>query len=158
MHDQDQDTTDFQKSLAWLRAFAPHITTVYVLGAPGGRFDHSMAAIHTLYMNSDIKMYLVSNESMAFLLLPGPRHVIQVDTQTQGPTCGLLPVGSEGVRMNTEGLKWNLDSSMPLQFGKLVSSSNAFDVSPSELTTRHSVLATTNKPVVFTVQIDLSKI
>jgi thiamine pyrophosphokinase len=107
-------------------------------------------------MNPDLKMYLLSAESMAFLLLPGPRHAITVNTQIQGPTCGLLPIGSEDVRMETEGLKWDLDTSMSLQFGKLVSSSNALNPLPSG-SSRHTVYATTNKPVVFTIQINLTK-
>lgn len=117
-----------------------------------------MSAIHTLFTNQDLQIYLLSTESMAFLLSPGLTHSITIETESQGPTCGLLPIGSDTVVMETIGLKWNLNPAMPLRFGGLVSSSNAFDVNPGSESRRHTVTASTDKPVVFTVQIDLSQL
>jgi thiamine pyrophosphokinase len=159
IHDKDQDTTDLQKSLAWIFSkVSQESCTVYVLGALGGRFDHSMAAIHTLYLYPSLKMYLLSAESMAFLLTPGLRHEIIVQRDVLGPTCGLLPIGAENVVMETKGLKWELDQSSPLQFGGLVSSSNAFAVAAGPSSAYHTITASTNKPVIFTIEIDLSRL
>jgi thiamine pyrophosphokinase len=49
------------------------------------------------------------------------------ETQTglgEGPTCGLIPIGCRCEGVKTKGFKWNLDGSVPLEFGGLISTSN----------------------------------
>ncbi|KAJ3285655.1 cAMP-dependent protein kinase subunit [Borealophlyctis nickersoniae] len=125
----DQDTTDFQKCLAIIEeveAGRGEKHEIIVLGALSGRFDHTMASIHTLFLVPEPRMmYLVSGESIAFLLRPG-LHRIECYRSLEGPTCGLIPIGVSVAKVVTKGLKWDVDKSMPLSFGKLVSTSNAF--------------------------------
>ena len=35
-------------------------------------------------------------------------HLIDIDHDTMGQTCGLLPVGVDAANVKTSGLKWNL--------------------------------------------------
>ena len=104
---QDQDSTDFQKCLSFIKTHDPSIQTWIVLGALGGRLDHCMASIHTLHTLPDKRIFLFSNESLAFLLTKG-QHTIKGDTTLVGPTCGLLPIGVPEAILTTQGLKWNL--------------------------------------------------
>ncbi|KAJ3185992.1 cAMP-dependent protein kinase subunit [Gaertneriomyces sp. JEL0708] len=98
---------------------------ILVWGALGGRFDHVMSAIHSCYLFPARKIWLLGEDSVAVLLKAGT-HDISVSTHLQGPTCGLIPIGGTA-KCTTSGLKWNLDPSMPLSFGGLISTSNAFD-------------------------------
>ncbi|KAJ1545062.1 hypothetical protein HK405_008174 [Cladochytrium tenue] len=166
--ESDQDSTDFGKCLRQLTArrrdaLSSHNggvggcdpdagwwTDLIVLGGLGGRFDQTMASINTLYqLDPDISAYLVSNESIAVLLRTGYQHVITCDTLVEGPTCGLIPVGVETALVRTSGLRWEIDHSMPLSFGGLVSTSNAF--APDEENSRFKVVQVeTSAPVIWT--------
>ena len=42
--------------------------------------------------------------------LPQGEHIIHVDRQVLGPSCGMLPVGIDSTMLTTEGLKWNLSA------------------------------------------------
>ncbi|KAL3910991.1 MAG: hypothetical protein SGARI_001859, partial [Bacillariaceae sp.] len=63
----------------------------------------------------------------------------------EGPTCGLIPLGCRCDSAVTSGLKWDLDGTMPLEFGGLVSSSNR--VMKEVLTVKAS------HPLVFTAEL-----
>ena len=95
-----------------------------VLGALGGRFDHDMANINTLFKWTKHfdSLILLSEENMVQLLEPG-RHEIIPDRNLEGPTCGLIPIGFPVQNISTSGLKWNL-TKQGLTFGGLVSTSN----------------------------------
>jgi len=71
---------------------------------------------------------------------------VQVQYQVgEGPTCGLIPIGCKARNVITQGLKWNLDGSIPLEFGGLVSSSNRM--------MDDTVVVYTSDPLVFTAEI-----
>lgn len=40
------------------------------------------------------------------ILLQG-EHVIEIDHETYGPTCGVLPLGVESSHVETKGLRWD---------------------------------------------------
>ncbi|TPX64556.1 thiamine diphosphokinase [Spizellomyces sp. 'palustris'] len=125
---------------------------VVVLGALSGRFDHIMSSIHTLFMVApERKVYLVSSESVAFLLRPG-MHDIRCNKEIEGPTCGLIPIGVTTARVVTQGLKWNVDQSTPLSFCSLVSTSNAFAEDSGNEPVVH---VETDAPVVWTVEVNM---
>jgi len=63
----------------------------------------------------------------------------------EGPTCGLIPIGCLCEGVETEGFKWNLDGSVPLEFGGLVSTSNRAEDSV--------LVIRCQKPLVFTAEI-----
>jgi thiamine pyrophosphokinase len=63
----------------------------------------------------------------------------------EGPTCGLIPLGCRCESIRTTGLKWDLDGSMPMEFGGLVSSSNRIMQPVVTIEASH--------PVVFTAEL-----
>ena len=63
----------------------------------------------------------------------------------EGPTCGLIPIVGRCERVVTTGLRWNLDGSVPLEFGGLVSSSNRV--------VDDLVTVETSSPMLFTAEI-----
>ncbi|KAJ3153683.1 cAMP-dependent protein kinase subunit [Geranomyces michiganensis] len=162
----DQYSTDLQKCLQVFRENSeqppPAITAdtlppplpsdVVILGALSGRFDHVMASVHAVFMaEAARKVYLMSGESVALLLRPGA-HEITCKKSLEGPTCGLIPIGVNVAHLVTEGLKWDIDHSMPLSFGTLVSTSNAFAENASETVI---VRVKTDAPILWTVEVNL---
>lgn len=161
-YDPSQSTTDFQKALkliedaqaasirspSSLQGAPPKRWTVVAFGAFGDRFDHELASINTLYRfcRPFDRLILMGERMTAELLLPG-RHVIRPNSQLEGPTCGLLPIGGRCDAVWTSGLRWNLRGS-PLQFGGVVSSSN--DMVPHAVDGRLEVRVTTTHPLVWT--------
>ena len=78
---------------------------------------------------------LISSYTTDWLLLPGT-HTISFDNddksshQTTSPNisrlkhCGIIPLGQPCTRIETTGLRWNLERNQTLAFGKLISTSN----------------------------------
>ena len=53
--------------------FSLQFSSVYVLNGVGGRFDQTLANVNTLYSrgdNDDLSVYLVSEDSLSFVLEP----------------------------------------------------------------------------------------
>ena len=75
-----------------------------------GRLDHVLANIDTLFHAArltDIPVYLVSGRSLTCLLKPG-KNVIEVNDDSRGHWCSLVPIGRPCQRVTTTGLKYNL--------------------------------------------------
>lgn len=137
--------------------------SVFVYGAFGGRFDQEMASMQALYRWAGEfrhRMILYSDETCAFLLPSGVRNEIRLPLVTgklqggeeveqikvgEGPTCGIIPLGTKCESVVTTGLKWNLNGSAALEFGGLVSTSNRIieDV----------VTVQASHPLIFTAEI-----
>ena len=119
-------------------------TTILIYGAFGGRFDQEMASMQALYKwgpKFSYQIYLYSDETCAFLL-PGDHQQTHIrlpfygdanptftessssSSMGEGPTCGLIPLGAKCDECVTDGLKWDLDATMSMEFGGLVSTSN----------------------------------
>ncbi|KAF9084556.1 cAMP-dependent protein kinase subunit [Mortierella sp. GBA35] len=170
----DQDSTDFMKCVELVRARDPShsITTttptslssdtsvipskessehlqasnlgIIALGGTGGRFDQSMSSIHHLYiLNQERNATLISDESIVILLGPGT-HEITCSLEIEGPTCGIIPVGSSEAILTTTGLKWDIED-WKTSFGTQVSTSNALVGS--------KVTIKTTAPVVWTTEV-----
>lgn len=148
--DSDQNTNDLDKALQLIKtkqdefySFPPSNRRVCVYGAFGGRFDQEMAAIQALFNWSGTfqhKLVLYDDNTCAFLLPDVIRNEIRLpfygesppnedknasdDLVGEGPTCGLIPIGHRCEFVRTSGLKWNLDGSVALEFGGMVSTSN----------------------------------
>eukprot|EP01083_Nonionella_stella_P113425 334374_1 len=125
-----QDSTDLDKCLEYLHQNSGNDgqkspSTVVAYGAFGGRFDHEMAAVQSLFTFSDRfeRILLISESNQAELLRPQVRHILYCHPNLEGPTCGLLPVGSRCREIFTQGLIWNLDG-QAMEFGGLISTSN----------------------------------
>lgn len=133
---------------------------VIVYGAFGGRFDQEMASLHALYKwgpKFDYQLFLYNDETCAFLIPPNTLCEIRLpfyDTHCsdccdgtigEGPTCGLIPLGSPCDSITTTGLKWNLDGSLPLGFGDFISTSNRVMEPVVTIQSSH--------PIVFTAEL-----
>ena len=129
---------------------------VYVYGAFGGRFDQEMASIQALYKwgkTFQYNMFLYNNETCAMLLPPSYRNEVRLADNwkhgTEGPNCGLIPIGCRCDSVITSGLKWNLDA-QSLEFGGLVSTSNRI--------IEDTVVVHTSQPLIFTAEISALQI
>lgn len=100
------------------------IDTIIALGALGGRLDHILSNISTLYSFRDIQLVLCGDGNLTRLLRAG-RTIIRPNLDVEGPTCGLVPMDGPAVA-TTQGLRWNM-TRMAMRFGGLISTSNIID-------------------------------
>ncbi|XP_062547872.1 thiamin pyrophosphokinase 1-like isoform X2 [Armigeres subalbatus] len=127
----DQNATDFTKSLMALQStgYADKISRVLVLCESSGRLDQIMANINTLFLAQKIlphkAVFLRSSNSLSWLL-PTGNHLINIPSRLvhERIWCSLIPIGHRVIG-STSGLRWNLDNRV-LEFGNLVSTSNAY--------------------------------
>ena len=143
------------------------IRRAFIYGGFGGRLDQEMGVINALcvwgkkeaFQHTNLAVY--DEENCAFVVPKIPiKSEIRIrfpDNCTtnddsnakqtcvgEGPTCGLIPIMGRCKSVVTTGLKWNLDGSMPLEFGGLVSSSNHI--------TDEVVTIETSSPLLFTTE------
>lgn len=77
-----------------------------LVGAFGGRIDHTLSNINTLYTHQHLRLVLCGEGSLA-RLIPKGHTTIQPDLSLEGPECGVLALGAPATASST-GLKWNL--------------------------------------------------
>jgi thiamine pyrophosphokinase len=130
---KDQDTNDLEKSIrAILAAKKDEWKKIAVYGALDGRLDQTMASIQCLFKFSQYPIILYNERTTARLLQGnGALNTILIHTKEEGPSCGLLPVGSKCDWVYTTGLQWNLNGES-MEFGGLVSTSNLILPSPTD--------------------------
>lgn len=128
----DQNFTDFTKCIRIIldRIGKNEINAKYILVHVGvsGRFDQVIGNIQTLFHivpNTNIPIYLISDENITFLLEKGCHKIMLNDNFSDG-YCGLIPIGRPCRNVTTKGLKWNLEHN-ELEFGRLVSTSNVWN-------------------------------
>ncbi|EFQ33748.1 thiamine pyrophosphokinase [Colletotrichum graminicola] len=130
IHDPDQYSTDFGKAVSWIRSNHGPNTDIVALGGLGGRVDQGLSQVHHLYLfqpgpdYAQGKLYLVSGQSLTFLLKPG-RHSIRVregGDDVFGKHVGILPIGGTS-HITTKGLEWDVEN-WETKFGGHVSTSN----------------------------------
>ncbi|KAG0223510.1 hypothetical protein BGW41_005469 [Actinomortierella wolfii] len=143
----DQESTDFMKCVELARARDPNegeAISVVALGGTGGRFDQCMSSIHYLYaLYKERQVTLVSDESIIVVLDAG-RHDITCNLEIEGPTCGIIPVGSSESILSTKGLKWDVEN-WHTSFGTKISTSNALE--------GPNVYINTTAPMVWTTEL-----
>ncbi|KAL6619374.1 hypothetical protein ACP70R_034513 [Stipagrostis hirtigluma subsp. patula] len=127
----DQDTTDLHKCVAFITQNPPvpdksNQLCILVLGALGGRFDHEMGNINVLHLFPNIKIVLLSDDCLIFLLPRTHRHEIHIERSIEGPHCGLIPIGTPSTSTTTTGLRWNLYNAS-MSYGGLISTSNVLE-------------------------------
>lgn len=123
----DQDTTDLHKCIAFITENSPVLAKsnlcILVLGALGGRFDHEMGNINVLHLFPNVRIVLLSDDCLIFLLPRTHTHDIHIERSVEGPHCGLIPIGAPSTSTTTTGLRWNLDNTS-MSYGGLISTSN----------------------------------
>lgn len=166
----DQNFNDLDKALTAIPELISELKEIgsssqlqiNVFGAFGGRFDQEMASIQALYRwkdEFDFRIALYTDDTFAILLPKEYRNEIHLPFTSQslinqknnfsskvgeGPTTGLIPIGCRCL-VKTEGFKWNLDGSIPLEFGGLVSTSNRAEESV--------LIVQSSESLVFTAEI-----
>ncbi|XP_071846940.1 thiamine pyrophosphokinase 1-like isoform X2 [Apostichopus japonicus] len=150
IHTPDQDKTDFRKCLEIVADQVKNekVDFVVAFGAFGGRLDHVLSNINTLFEAPSIikyPLYLIGDYNISFLLMPG-HHTIDISSGLEGSTCGLFPLGGKCEGITTTGLKWNLNQDQ-MEFGGLISSCNTYEKDATEVTVEN------NSPILWTMDI-----
>ncbi|KAI0416522.1 thiamine pyrophosphokinase [Xylaria grammica] len=141
VHEADQYSTDFAKAVHLARRESPG-RDIVCMGGLGGRVDQGLSQLHHLYLfqkspaYADGRMYLLSGDSLSFVLKGGPRHRIRVREPgvevartvrriSRDPFAkyvGIVPVGEPAV-ISTKGLEWDVEN-WETAFGTRMSTSN----------------------------------
>jgi thiamine pyrophosphokinase len=160
--DSDQNTTDFTKCVQFIQnkdngdvfdKKRKNVHTIWALGELGGRFDHTMGMIQTLYLFPSLELYILSRSALTFLIFKG-KSKISMKRDLVGNHIGLLPIGYPVTNISTFGLKWNLTKGEILQFGGLVSTSNTF--SEENSLDIGQIQIDTNEHLIFTISLPIS--
>ncbi|KAI0965776.1 thiamine pyrophosphokinase [Xylaria arbuscula] len=142
IHEADQYSTDFAKAVHLARDESPVDPDIVCMGGLGGRVDQGLSQLHHLYLfqksptYAEGRMYLVSGDSLSFVLKGGARHRIRVrepdiyvaDTVRRisgdpfAKYVGIVPVGEPAV-ISTKGLEWDVQD-WDTSFGTRMSTSN----------------------------------
>lgn len=152
VHFVDQESTDFNKSVRWIREEYPKGMDVVALGGLGGRVDQGIRQLHEIYLLQDDptyssgRLYLLSGSSLTFLLKAG-KHLIHVQEEGEARVfakhIGIIPL-IEPSRITTKGLQWDV-TDWETQMGGPLSTSNHI------LPDTTCVEVETTKDVLFTV-------
>lgn len=97
---------------------------ILVLGAMGGRLDHTLSNLNALYMYRHLHITLWGEGNLVRLLRQGST-AIRPFRPAEGPSCGLVPLTGPATA-SSSGLKWNLDSTR-LEVGGLISTCNVME-------------------------------
>lgn len=165
IHESDQYSTDFTKAVRHIRK-AKGAVDIVCMGGLGGRVDQGLSQLHHLYLfqtspaYAEGRVYLVSGESLTFLLKAGAHRIHvrpdqagrpkEADTTTTtttpegvfGKHVGIIPIKEPSV-ISTHGLEWDVED-WPTEFGGQLSTSNHVlpDTEVVEIQTAKDVLFT----------------
>ncbi|OAX41191.1 Thiamin pyrophosphokinase [Rhizopogon vinicolor AM-OR11-026] len=158
IHDADQDSTDLMKCVQALEEkeritgreikSCPKQFEIVILGGLSGRLDqtvHTLSYLHKLRKTRK-RVYTVTDDNVAWVLDEG-EHLIHINHDVLGQTCGLLPVGVDSTILTTTGLRWNLEQAES-SFDGLVSTSN-------HLVPGQDVMIKTSKPIWWCAELRL---
>jgi thiamine pyrophosphokinase len=162
--DDQESATDFGKCLVYIKndivPKQPGLNVV-VLGGLGGRMDHAFSQVHQLFKehkesfseNYQVgRIYLLSTESIAFVLGPDVIHRIYVkdkhDSFVLGKHVGIIPFKGKAI-ITTKGLKWDVEK-WETEIGDEVSTSN---IAEGFETSGAIAVCTTINSVLFTIDL-----
>lgn len=143
IYDSDQDSTDLMKCVQVLEEkerLTGQEFEIVILGGLSGRLDqtvHTLSYLHKLRKTRK-RVFVVTDDNVGWVLNEG-EHLIHINHDVLGQTCGLLPVGIDSTTLTTTGLRWNLDNTES-SFDGLVSTSN-------HLVPGQDVTIKTSKPI-----------
>jgi len=154
-HNVDQDTTDMEKCIYYVFENSESKQTgrdspknvlmrdnvgssrVLVMGAFGGRIDHTLASISLLFkMNLNFpekcrenELLLLDSYSLMQYLDAGQNLIKPSQRYERREGVGLIPITEKCEQIRTRGLKYNMgnptDTIHSLAFGQFISSSNS---------------------------------
>jgi len=167
IHLQDQDRTDFTKTLEHVvKEMQSEVTEatneIFTVTDFTGRLDHALSNLHTLYQaDPSVSTYLVNSETLTFLLQPG-LNVIYLDNDVCGKYCGVFSLGMPAC-VTTSGFKYDM-SERTLAFESFVSACNQFEYSAEKTLAHASVdwkrrhcCVQTDRPLIFTMSLNIPK-
>lgn len=149
--DDDQESSDFGKAVAWIRKTQPSDTDTVVIGGIGGRVDQGLSQLHHIHLfqkdptYSQGRMYLLSGSSFTFLLKPG-KHEIKVRNDGEDDVfakyVGIIPLEGPST-ISTKGLEWDV-TNWDTRIGGRISTSNHIlpETKIVEIETTHDVIFT----------------
>ena len=140
-HSPRKDETDLE--LALTEAVKAGATDIIVLGATGGRFDHTFANVMLLSMPVLVgRRVMILDGDTEILLIRDEGHV----RGCPGDTVSLVPICGDARGVTTEGLEWQL-SEGTLAFGYARGVSNVLTASMASISIKGGLLLVTHAPV-----------
>lgn len=139
IRDRDQDSSDFTKALQHIRerrGGGGERNDIICMGGLGGRVDQGLSQLHHLYLfqksptYAEGRVYLVSGESLTFLLKGGTHHIhVREWARAENGArdvfekhVGIIPIREPSV-ISTKGLEWDVED-WATEFGGHISTSN----------------------------------
>ena len=121
VHPRAKDETDLELALTF--AAAEGAPEIVVLGAFGGRLDHTLANILllTLPQLDQVLVWLVDDREEMVLAQSGRR--VTVEGQI-GDLVSLLPLAGDASGVTTAGLAWELEGDRPVSYTHLTLPTN----------------------------------
>ncbi|KAI1463769.1 thiamine pyrophosphokinase [Daldinia caldariorum] len=166
IYELDDYCTDFAKAVKHVRKEFPK-RDIVCMGGLGGRVDQGLSQLHHLYLfqtsptYADGRMYLVSGESLSFLLKAGKHRIhvrepdaivgnsVRISGEPFAKWVGIIPIKEAGV-ITTRGLEWDVENWLT-EFGGQMSTSNHV------LPETKVVEIETTKDVLFTIALKQEK-
>lgn len=126
----DQNATDFTKAVREISRIIDEkqvqMDCIIVIVETCGRLDQIIAGLNTLFLvQSSVPIYLLSSNSLTWLLQPTILHRIRIPESLRKFWCSLIPIKGKCEHTTTTGLKWNLNDDV-MEFGGMVSTSNTY--------------------------------
>lgn len=134
LYPPDKDETDL--TLCMARALAQNASSVVVLGALGGRFDHTLANIHVLVMAQEKGVPAELWDENTCIRVIGQESVI---AKGDYDTVSLIPLTSEVKGIVTQGLQYPLNGET-LRVGTTRGVSNRFIAKEASVTVTDGLL------------------
>lgn len=141
-HPRAKDETDLELALSY--AIEQGAEEILILGALGGRLDHTLANLLLLTLPSleGVRVRIVDGQEEALLVRSGERVTLR---GIPGDTVSLLPVGGDAAGVTTRGLSWALAGDR-LRFGFSRGVSNEMTVQEAQISLEEGFLWVVHGP------------
>jgi thiamine pyrophosphokinase len=141
-HPRAKDETDLELALTY--AIGQGAEEILILGALGGRLDHTLANLLLLTLPSlkGVTVRIMDGHEEALLVRSGERVMLRGNP---GDTVSLLPVGGDANGVTTRGLAWALAGDR-LRFGFSRGVSNQMTAQEAEIGVKEGLLWVVHGP------------
>ena len=135
-HQPEKDETDTE--LALRTAMEAGVSDMVILGATGGRLDHSIGNIHLLYacLQKGVKASIVDEKNRLYILAQGKTYR---SSETWGKYISFLPLTEEVHGITLKGFKYPL-TNRDIRIGTSLCISNELEAETGTITFRDGVL------------------